>query len=320
MDGITDFYVRELLTAVGGYDLCVTEFLRITESVYPERTFYQTCPEINPSNQLFGKTRTGTPVILQFLGNHPGYLAENAHKAAALGIFGIDLNFGCPSNNVNRHGSGAILLNNPETIYQLTCAVKQALPDGISLSAKMRLGYKDSSLALENALAIEAAGADFLTVHARTKMDAYRPPAKWSEVTNIINKLTIPVVMNGEIWSSDDYTQCQKISQCHDIMLGRGAFAKPDLALQLKQWSKNQHIQPYNWQQVRHLLSDFYHLILVDQCISEKHLAGRIKLWVKWLMASYSEAEIVFDKIKTLKEHQQIMDCIYDSSCYTQVH
>jgi len=310
MDGITDYYVRELLTAVGGYDLCVTEFLRVTESVYPKRTFYQTCPEINPAKQLNGKTRSGTPVILQFLGNHPGFLAENANKAATLGVYGIDLNFGCPSNSVNRRGSGAILLNHPENIYQLMSAVKKALPDNVSLSAKMRLGYEDSSLALENALAIEEAGADFLTVHARTKLDVYRPPAKWHEVNEIINRLKIPVVMNGEIWDINDFNRCQKISQCHDIMLGRGAFARPDLALQLKKWKNGKVVKPYNWQQIKVILNQFYRLMLSDQLISEKHLAGRIKLWIKWLMASYSEAEIVFEKIKTLKEHEKIIRCI----------
>jgi tRNA-dihydrouridine synthase C len=310
MDGITDFYVRELLTAVGGYDLCVTEFLRITESVFPKHSFYKTCPEINPQYQLNGKTRSGTPVILQFLGNHPGYMAENAYKACTLGISGIDLNFGCPSNSVNRRGSGAILLNNPETVYQLTAAVKQALPDGISLSAKMRLGYEDSSMALENALAIESAGADFLTVHARTKLDAYRPPAKWHEVNAIINNLNIPVVMNGEIWNIDDFKQCRNISQCQDIMLGRGAFASPALALQLKQWTDGKQIQQYNWQQIRLLLNSFYQLMLSDQNISQKKLAGRVKMWLKWLMASYSEAEMVFEKVKTLRDHQQIIRCI----------
>jgi tRNA-dihydrouridine synthase C len=310
MDGITDFYVRDLLTAVGGYDLCVTEFLRVTESIYPKRTFYQTCPEINPINQLNGKTRTGTPVILQFLGNHAGFLAENAYKAATLGVHGIDLNFGCPSNSVNRRGSGAILLNHPETIYQLVSAVKQALPDGVSLSAKMRLGYEDSALALDNALAIEQAGADFLTVHARTKLEMYRPPAKWHEVTTIINHLTIPVVMNGEIWNINDYQQCQRISHCQSIMLGRGAFAKPDLARQLKHWSMGQTIQAYHWQHVRALLNDYYCLMIKDNTISQKHLSGRVKLWIKWLMASYSEAEIVFEKVKTLKNHQQIMSNI----------
>ncbi|MFK5986484.1 MAG: tRNA-dihydrouridine synthase [Pseudomonadota bacterium] len=310
MDGITDFYVRQLLTSVGGYDLSITEFLRVTESVFPKRIFYQTCPEINPDYQLDGKTQSGTPVILQLLGNHSGYLAANAYKAAELGVSGIDLNFGCPSNSVNRRGSGAILLNQPDKIYQLVEAVKQALPEGLSLSAKMRLGYEDSSLALENALAIAAAGADFLTVHARTKKDAYRPPAKWDEVTNIIKKLSIPVVMNGEIWNIDDYKKCHKISQCNDIMLGRGAFAKPDLAIQIKQQLSGLKTTSYHWEQVIKLLNDFYLLMINDKKISEKHLAGRIKLWVKWLMVSYSEAEILFEQIKSLRSHQQIVEHI----------
>jgi len=307
MDGLTDFYVRNLLTSLGGYDLCITEFLRVTNSVFPQRVFFQNCPEIDPRYLLNGATQSNVPVHMQLLGNDEGFLAANAHKASTLGVRGVDINFGCPSKTVNNHGSGAILLEQPEKVFRIMREVRQALPESKPLSAKMRLGYKNSNLALENALAIQEAGADFLTVHARTKLDGYRPPAKWQEVAVLVEQLHIPVVVNGEIWSVEDYQQCFATSGCEDVMLGRGAFALPDLARQIKQFSHNQPVSEQAWCEVKTMLHRFYQLMLEDEIISEKHISGRLKLWLKWLTASYDEANHVLQQVKTLREHQQII-------------
>lgn len=307
MDGLTDFYVRRLLTQMGGFDLCITEFLRVTSAVYPNRIFYKNCPEIDPKYELGGKTASGVPVHMQLLGSDENYLAENAFKACKLGAKGIDLNFGCPSKTVNHHGGGAVLLERPEKIYTIVQQVRQALPKQIPLSAKMRLGYHDSSLALENALAIQAAGAEFLTIHARTKQDGYRPPAKWQEVGDLVPNLSIPVIVNGEVWSVDDYIQCRKHSQCDDVMIGRGAFALPDLAYQIKQYQIEQPVIEKAWNDIQGMLRTFYHLMIDDGMIADKHISGRLKLWLKWLTASYDEAQELLERVKTLKDHPQII-------------
>ena len=102
------------------------------------------------------------------MGGEASVLAENAAFAANdLKAVGIDLNFGCPAKTVNKHMAGAALLQWPEKLFEITSAVKRALPEDVPLSAKMRLGFKDKTLALENAKALEEAGAEKLTVHAR---------------------------------------------------------------------------------------------------------------------------------------------------------
>jgi tRNA-dihydrouridine synthase C len=310
MDGITDFHVRQLLTAVGGFDLCITEFLRVTDSLFPASVFYQNCPEIDPQrlyhHTLCSHTAAGTPVHIQLLGSHVGYMAENAVKAVELGVKGIDINFGCPAKTVNNHGGGAILLKHPDKLYQLVFAIRQALPHSIPVSAKMRLGYDDSSLFVENGLALEAAGADFITIHARTKQDGYRPPAKWHEVNRLLDKITIPIVMNGEIWNKEDYQQCQLVTQCDDIMLGRGAFARPDLAKQIKSSLLKQDDPLMTWNNVLQILSQYYQAMISYQLIGSQYIAGRLKLWIKWLMASYDEAVDLFEQIKRMTEAQLI--------------
>ena len=97
MEGVLDSLVRELLTEVNDYDLCVTEFLRVVDMLLPVKSFFRLCPELH--NQ--SRTSSGTLVRIQLLGQYPEWLAENAARAVELGSYGVDLNCGCPSKLVN---------------------------------------------------------------------------------------------------------------------------------------------------------------------------------------------------------------------------
>ncbi|HNP01999.1 MAG TPA: tRNA-dihydrouridine synthase family protein, partial [Agitococcus sp.] len=175
MEGLTDVHMRHILTQMAGqtgFDWCVTEFIRITQQLLLPKAFYHYCPELLTG----GKTASGTPVHIQLLGSDPQLLAENAQRVVELGAPAIDLNFGCPAKSVNQHRGGAVLLEEPELVHQIVLAVRNAVPKQIPVSAKMRLGVNDRSKMVDNALAIESAGASWLTIHARTKADGYRPP------------------------------------------------------------------------------------------------------------------------------------------------
>ncbi len=139
--------------------------------------------------------------------------------AVSLGAPAIDLNFGCPAKIVNRHGGGAILLDEPERVHAVTRAVRASVPGHIPVSVKMRLGNEDMDLALDNAVAVEEAGAAWLTVHGRTKRQGYRPPAYWDRIGAIRDRVTLPVIANGEIWTAEDARRCQAESGCTDLML-----------------------------------------------------------------------------------------------------
>ncbi len=113
MEGVTDFVMRDLLTRLGGIDQCVTEFLRVTDTLYPEKVFFENCPEL----KMGSRTRAGTSVFVQLLGGKADPLAQNALRAVELGALGIDLNFGCPAKTVNRHDGGASLLKSSNRIF-----------------------------------------------------------------------------------------------------------------------------------------------------------------------------------------------------------
>ena len=294
MEGLLDFVLRDILTRVGGIDRCVSEFIRITDQLLPERVFTRIVPEL-----LSGwRTLAGVPVRAQLLGSDPACMADNAARLASLGPAGIDLNFGCPANVVNRHGGGAALLKEPETIHAIVTAVRRAVPPQMPVSAKMRLGYLDDSRAVECALAIAGGGADELVVHARTKAQAYRPPAYWERIADIRTAVNIPVVANGEIWTVDDARRCREISGCDMLMIGRGAVADPGLALAIK--ASIDHAAPcaVSWVQLLPLVLDFWHIVTTR--LDNKAQAGRLKQWLNFLRRRFPEAETAYQSLKTI--------------------
>ena len=287
MEGLLDFVLRDILTRVGGVDLCVTEFVRVSGSLLPNRSFLRIAPEL-----LAGSlTLSAVPVRVQLLGSDPHFMALNARRLAELKPAGIDLNFGCPAATVNRHQGGAILLREPERINSLVRAVRKAIPRHIPLTAKMRLGYEDKSLAVACALAMEDGGAQELVVHARTKTEGYRPPAHWEWVGRIQAELAIPVIANGEIWTVDDYRRCVESSGVKDVMLGRGMLANPALARMIKQGAG----AGLSWAGLQPLLFDFWQLVV--QHTQAKTQCGRMKQWLKYLRNAYPEAEETFQTL-----------------------
>jgi tRNA-dihydrouridine synthase C len=121
MEGLADDVLREVLTRVEGYDHAVTEFVRVSGSVLPARAFTRISPELRAGSA----TSSGTPVRVQLLGSDPACMADNAAQLARLNPAGIDLNFGCPAPTVNRHRGGAALLDEPELLHAIACAVRR---------------------------------------------------------------------------------------------------------------------------------------------------------------------------------------------------
>ena len=308
MEGVVDFHMRQLLTDIGGFDLCVTEFIRVVDALLPARVFHRYCPELN--NQ--GKTQSGTPVRIQLLGQHANVLAENAQRAVELGSHGVDLNFGCPAKTVNKSKGGAVLLKEPEQIYQIVKAVRDAVPVDDEVSAKVRLGFDDCSQSQEIFDAVCSAGASSIAIHARTKRDGYRPPAYWEKIKPLKTTSDINVVANGEVWNFDHYRLCQQRSGCDDVMLGRGALAKPDLAAEIVSKRNGEHYTALSWQQIlHHIIDSSMHC---DGGNSERYFASRTKQWLGYLKLQYTEANLFFEEIKRLKSSQEVLDKILQAS------
>ena len=300
MEGVLDALVRELLTKVNDYDLCVTEFLRVVDQLLPKKSFYRLCPELVHQS----RTPTGTLVRIQLLGQHPQWLAENAHRAVELGSWGVDLNCGCPSKTVNGSGGGASLLKDPELIYHAAKAMRQAVPSMLPVTVKVRLGWDSIDHSTEIADAVEQAGATEIVIHGRTKQDGYRAEAiNWSAIAALRERLTIPVIANGEIWDWASAQACLATTGCSDLMVGRGALHIPNLSKMIKY---NHPAMP--WPEVVALLEDYCHL--EKQGDTGMYHVARIKQWLGYLRKSYVQADELFSQIRPMTHSAAIAQAI----------
>ncbi|RYY04228.1 MAG: tRNA dihydrouridine(16) synthase DusC [Gammaproteobacteria bacterium] len=303
MEGVVEHHVRDILTRIGGLDGCVTEFIRVTDQKLPYRVFYKYAQELENNST----TPNGTPVKVQLLGSKPEPMAINALELVEYGARSIDLNFGCPAKTVNSHEGGACLLRTPDRVYSIIKAVRDAVPADIPVSAKIRLGFEDRSTYMENASAVESAGANELTVHARSKADGYKPPAYWHYIADIKAKLKIPVIANGEIWTIADYVRCREESQCDDVMLGRGLLSCPDLARKIKAHLAGEVYQPLSWPEICQILFDYYRK--TTPLYEERNCGNRVKQWLMYLSREYPQAQLFFDDVKRKSTPADIEDC-----------
>lgn len=300
MEGVINHTLRDLLTRFGGIDRCVTEFVRVTDQLLPVRSFHRLCPELLTG----GATPSGVPVFVQLLGGKPAFMALNARRAADLGALGIDINFGCPAKTVNRNDGGSVLLREPQRVYDIVRAVRDAVPTPTPVTAKIRLGYLDSSLLADIAGAVELAGTSELTIHARTKADGYKPPAHWHLLAPVRRQLTIPIFANGDIWSWDDSIACREQSGCIDIMLGRGVLCRPDLPRDIRGREQGQPQTDLPWGEVVALLQRQL-TVAVEEC-PIKHATGPTKQWLGYLRRHYPEAAALFEQVKRITDPAQM--------------
>ncbi|MDS1496336.1 tRNA dihydrouridine(16) synthase DusC [Shigella dysenteriae] len=277
MEGVLDSLVRELLTEVNDYDLCITEFVRVVDQLLPVKVFHRICPEL----QNASRTPSGTLVRVQLLGQFPQWLAENAARAVELGSWGVDLNCGCPSKTVNGSGGGATLLKDPELIYQGAKAMREAVPAHLPVSVKVRLGWDSGEKKFEIADAVQQAGATELVVHGRTKEQGYR-----AEHID---------------WQSAQ--QCMAISGCDAVMIGRGALNIPNLSRVVKY---NEPRMP--WPEVVALLQKYTRL--EKQGDTGLYHVARIKQWLSYLRKEYDEATELFQHVRVLNNSPDIARAI----------
>ena len=310
MEGLTDPLMRQILTQIASdlgrpYDWSVSEFIRITQHVLPAHVFYKYVPELHHD----AKTSSGTPIHVQLLGSEAQLMAENAAYAAELGAPAIDINFGCPAKTVNSHRGGSVLLDEPEVMYDIISAVRGAVPDHLPVSAKIRLGYTDTSRMDDIRGAIASSGADWLTIHARTKTQGYKPPAYWDKIQNF-NTLSIPVIANGEIWNVEQAQNCMEQAATQHLMLGRGAVTRPDLVAQVDNNAKNlDNTATLLWQDlIAHQIK-----FLEGAAKSDVVLVGRYKQWLGMLTKGFSEAQTLWEEIKREKNKTVIINALQAS-------
>ena len=182
--------------------------------------------------------------------------------------------------------------------------MREAVPAHLPVSVKVRLGWDSGEQKFEIADAVQQAGATELVVHGRTKEQGYRAEhIDWQAIGEIRQRLTIPVIANGEIWDWRSAQQCMALSGCDAVMIGRGALNIPNLSRVVKY---NEPRMP--WAQVVALLQKYTRL--EKQGDTGLYHVARIKQWLGYLRKEYSEATTLFQQIRALNNSPAIAQAI----------
>lgn len=301
MDGVTDHVYRALFTsrARGSQrtlTFCVSEFVRVTSLPLPASVIVRHCPEVLRG----GHTEAGVPVMVQLLGGQPEPIARTARTAIELGAYGIDLNFGCPAKTVNRHDGGASLLKAPERIESIVALVRRVVPRDRPVSVKIRLGWECRDEVVPIAQAAERGGASWLTIHGRTRLEMYGPPADHRAIGRARAAIGIPTIANGDLNTASSMTACRAESGCSDFMLGRGPMGRPSLLC----GSSEQGAEAE-----RELLADLlleYMERLAAAGSSDDRRVARVKQWLSLGSRANPEIAPMFDTAKRLRTTAEV--------------
>ena len=137
-------------------------------------------------------------------------------------------------------------------------------------------------------------------VHARTKAQAYRPPAYWERIADIRGVVNIPVIANGEIWTVEDARRCRAASGCDMLMIGRGAVVDPALGLAIKADMRGESPPDVSWPTLLPLIADFWKIVCTR--LDRRSQAGRLKQWLNFLRRRFPEAESSYQALKRVDD------------------
>ena len=150
---------------------------------------------------------------------------------------------------------------------------------------------------------MQSANASWLTIHARTKTQGYKPPAYWELIAPLTQRLSLPIIANGEIWQTEQAMRCRNQANTPHIMLGRGAVTRPDLVNQIKAMDKGDRVKNMAWQALLKLQIAF----LQGHARSDNMLVGRYKQWLGMLTQGYEEASELWQNVKRQKQLETIV-------------
>lgn len=287
MEGVGDRTFRKAIASIGGFDEAVRDFMRVPSNAHVKSLAKEyEADEIAP-----------LPLAAQLMGSDLGLMADMAHEIESRGAKRIDLNCGCPSNKVCGRGAGSSLLMDPDFLYQVARSMVQAV--SVPVTVKMRSGYEDISLFKENLLAAQESGAKYITLHPRTKVDGYGPPARWDLIAEAKSLLHIPVVGNGDILTVADALRMLKETGCDALMIGRASVINPFIFHEIRAHFANTQFKP-SWEALSTFLTIFYNDISQD--LPTRGKVNKLKQLMSFLFKKNQKLLELRDLILTSQE------------------
>jgi tRNA-dihydrouridine synthase len=232
-------------------------------------------PECSP---LLIRTAQEKPLFYQILASDSDHLERAIEKLESLGADGIDLNLGCSAPMIRKQGGGASLARNK---YEM-CVVLKTMrrKTELPLSVKIRIGDNENAgQLLDFCNLLTDTGVDLITIHARLNGEKFCRKPRWSIIGEVKHKITVPVFVNGGIFSVADASLCLKVTDADGLMIGRGAAEKPWLGGQIAKKIYGLSLP----EEQRSLAEIFFRFtVLLEERFAPERQLGRLKQFASY--------------------------------------
>lgn len=224
MEGVTDSHYRETIQELyPEWDYIATDFLRIPSvGMFKHRHFVEHIGEQIYDTDLMKNT------IFQILASERSLTLEHMPLINSLNIDWLDLNLGCPSKTVCKNKGGSYLLSDLKILKNIISTIRNNFKG--HFTAKIRVGYQDDSMFEDVLRLLEDEGVEAITIHARTRNELYKGVANWDYVKQAVKVSSVPIIGNGDIWTTNDINRYYDYTGAHSVMIARGALKTPWLA------------------------------------------------------------------------------------------
>jgi tRNA-dihydrouridine synthase B len=251
MAGITNLAFRLIVKNLGA-GLVTTEMISamgLTRSQKQTFDYLKTHPD-------------ESPLSAQIFGSRPKVMARAAEIAVETGAKIVDINMGCPAKKVLKTGAGGALLRDPQRIKSIVSAVRRVCP--VPLTVKMRAGWTaEKPVAVKTARLIEDCGADAITIHPRFVKQGFSGNADWTIITEVKEKLKIPVIGNGDVINPILAFDMKRQTGCDGVMIGRGVIGNPWIFKQILEMENGCAVRQPEMKERRNLIMEHFRLLSV---------------------------------------------------------
>ena len=300
MAGVTDISFRGLCKEQG----CGLVY---TEMVSAKALYYGS----DNTKKLLRISEEEKPVAVQIFGNDPDIMAkvveENFNSRDDICI--VDVNMGCPAPKIVKNGEGSALMKDPKLAAEIIKKLKAVSSKPVT--AKFRRGFDNDNLnAVEFALALEDAGADAIAIHGRTRKQMYEGKADWNIIKEIKEKVNIPVIGNGDVFTPEDALNMKKLTNCDAIMVARGSMGNPWIFKQIQRVLEGKELKEITPEEkidmcIRHyelaIKNDGYHKAIREM---RKHAS--------WYIKGLPNCTELRNKMNILEDSDTIMRLLLD--------
>ncbi len=294
MAGVADRAFREICVGFGA-SYAVSEMVSSKGLQYRDKK----------TAELMELSDAERPAGIQLFGDDPAVMAMAAKAAMEFRPDVIDINMGCPAPKVSCNGSGSALMKTPRLCGEIVAAVKNAVP--VPVTAKIRKGWDSASVnAVEVAKICEAAGADAITVHGRTREQMYAPSADWEIIRQVKQAVNIPVIGNGDVISAQTAAQLLEQTGCDLVMVGRAALGNPWIFSQINAYlSDSCTVLPPPGIHER-MLAMLRHIRLMCDYKGERRAMNEARKHVGWYLKGMKNAAEFRRRAGTLETWEQL--------------